>query len=51
MYYDALKSSVDAVYGEFSKYDVLLFSTKWDIEGVPGILAEGKIVGLADIIN
>lgn len=50
--YDGVfKGSIDAVYGELSKYDVLLFPTKWDIEGVPGILVEGKIAGLAEIVS
>ena len=50
-YYGVFKGSIDAVYGELSKYDVLLFPTKWDIEGVPGILVEGKITGLAEIVS
>lgn len=50
-YYGVFKGSIDAVYGELSKYDVLLFPTKWDIEGVPGILVEGKIAGLAEIVS
>ena len=29
----------------------ILFPTKWDIEGVPGILVEGKIAGLAEIVS
>ena len=27
------------------------FPTKWDTEGVPGILVEGKIAGLAEIVS
>lgn len=50
-YYGVFKESIDAVYGELSKYDVLLFPTKWNIEGVPGILVEGKIAGLAEIVS
>lgn len=50
-YYGVFKGTIDAVYGELSKYDVLLFPTKWDIEGVPGILVEGKIAGLAEIVS
>lgn len=50
-YYGVFKGSIDAVYRELSKYDVLLFPTKWDIEGVPGILVEGKIAGLAEIVS
>lgn len=50
-YYGVFKGPIDAVYGELSKYDVLLFPTKWDIEGVPGILVEGKIAGLAEIVS
>lgn len=36
---------------ELRKYDILLFPTKWEIEGVPGILVEGKIAGLAEIVS
>ena len=50
-YYGIFKGSIDAVYEELSKYDLLLFPTKWEIEGVPGILVEGKIVGLAEIVS
>lgn len=50
-YYGIFKDSIDAVYEELSKYDILLFPTKWDIEGVPGILVEGKIAGLAEIVS
>ena len=39
------------VYRELAKYDVLLFPTKWKTEGVPGILVEGKIAGLAEIVS
>lgn len=50
-YYGVFKDHIDAVYMELSKYDLLLFPTKWDIEGVPGVLVEGKITGLAEIVS
>lgn len=50
-YYGVFKGSIEAVCGELSKYDALLFPTKWDIEGVQGILVEEKIAGLAEIVT
>ena len=41
----------DGIYEELSQYDVLLFPTKWKIEGVPGILIEAKIAGLPCIVS
>lgn len=50
-YYGIFKGNSEMVYAELRKYDVLLFPTKWEIEGVPGILVEGKIAGLAEIVS
>ena len=36
---------------ELNKYDVLLFPTRWKNEGVPGVLVEGKIAGLAEVVT
>ncbi len=41
----------DEVYRELAKYHILLFPTKWKIEGVPGILVEAKITGLPCIVS
>lgn len=40
-----------AVYDELSKYDILLFPTRYETEGVPGVLVEAKIAGLAIIVS
>lgn len=39
------------VYEELRQYDALLFPTRWRNEGVPGVLVEGKIAGLAEIVS
>lgn len=43
--------SSEDVYAELAKYDVLLLPTRWAAEGVPGILVEGKIAGLAEVVT
>ena len=45
------KGNNEEVYKELKKYDVLLFPTNWDTEGVPGILVEAKIAGLPCIVS
>lgn len=50
-YLGIFMGSNEEVYSELKKYDILLFPTKWEIEGVPGILVEGKIAGLAEIVS
>lgn len=50
-YHGVFSGTSDAVYSELSGYDVLLFPTKWTIEGVPGILVESKIAGLVPIVS
>lgn len=50
-YYGIFNGSPDDVYRELSNYDVLLFPTKYTIEGVPGILVEAKISGITIIAS
>lgn len=46
--FNATKSSV---YQKLNEYDILLFPTKWKGEGVPGILVEAKMAGIAVIAS
>lgn len=46
--FDSTKSDV---YKKLNTYDILLFPTHWKTEGVPGILVEAKIAGLAVIAS
>jgi len=46
--FDAVKNNV---YDKLNEYDVLLFPTKWDTEGVPGILVEAKMAGICPIVS
>ncbi|EEG51026.1 glycosyltransferase, group 1 family protein [Blautia hydrogenotrophica DSM 10507] len=46
--FDSTKSNV---YQKLNTYDILLFPTHWDTEGVPGILIEAKMAGLAIIAS
>lgn len=50
-YVGNFQGSSEEVYVELSKYDVLLLPTRWAAEGVPGILVEGKIAGLAEVVT
>lgn len=50
-YKGIFKGRGEEVYQELGKYDVLLLPTKWKNEGVPGILIEAKIAGLALIVS
>ena len=50
-YYGVFSGNADEVYQELGKFDVLLFPTKYDIEGVPGILVESKIAGITCIVS
>lgn len=43
--------SCDEVINELMKYDVLLLPTRWQAEGVPGILVESKIAGIPAIVS
>lgn len=51
VYHGVFSGSSDEVYSELNKYDILLFPTKWAIEGVPGILVEAKIAGLVPVVS
>lgn len=46
--FDSTKSNV---YNKLNEYDILLFPTHWKTEGVPGILVEAKMAGLAVIAS
>lgn len=46
--FDSTKSNV---YRKLNEYDILLFPTHWKGEGVPGILVEAKMAGLAVIAS
>lgn len=50
-YHGVFKGEPEDVYHELSKYDILLFPTMWKAEGIPGILVEGKIAGLAEVVS
>lgn len=50
-YMGIFKGSDEEKYKELRKYDVLLLPTRWKNEGVPGILVEGKIAGLAEVVS
>ena len=50
-YMGVFKESDEEKYKELRKYDVLLLPTRWKTEGVPGILVEAKIAGLAEIVS
>ena len=50
-YMGVFKGSDVEKYNELRKYDVLLLPTRWKNEGVPGILVEAKIAGLAEIVS
>lgn len=50
-YYGVFSGNADEVYQELGKYDALLFPTKYDIEGVPGILVESKIAGITCVVS
>jgi len=51
LYKGILKSSGDELYRLLQSYDILLFPTRADYEGIPGIIVEAKIAGLAIISN
>lgn len=50
-YCGVFDSTRSGVYKKLNEYDVLLFPTHWDTEGVPGILVEAKMSGLAVIAS
>lgn len=50
-YYGVFNGNKDEVYKELRKYDVLLLPTRYNTEGVPGILVESKISGITCIVS
>ncbi len=50
-YMGIFKGNSEDTYRELEKYDVLLFPTKWESEGVPGILVEAKMAGIPSIVS
>lgn len=50
-YKGVFSGSSEAVYSTLGNYDVLLFPTRYKIEGVPGILVESKIAGITAIVS
>lgn len=50
-YYGVFSGTAEEVYQEFGKFDVLLFPTKYDIEGVPAIFVESKIAGITCVVS
>ncbi len=50
-YMGIFKGDGENTYKELGKYDVLLFPTKWENEGVPGILVEAKMAGISCIVS
>ena len=50
-YHGVFKGRDAEVYEELSKYDVMLFPTRWKNEGVPGVLVESKIAGIPAIVS
>lgn len=51
IYKGIFKGTNEEVYSELRQYDVLLFPTNWETEGVPGILVEAKVAGLPCIVS
>lgn len=45
------KGKNEEIYNLLNQYDVLLLPTRWKTEGVPGVLVEGKIAGVAEIVS
>ena len=50
-YMGVFSGDSESVYGELTKYDVVLLPTKWKTEGIPGILVEAKIAGVTCIVS
>lgn len=50
-YHGIFTGDSEAVYEELSQYDALLLPTRCKTEGLPGILIEAKIAGLACVIS
>lgn len=50
-YNGVFSGTKDETYQELAQFDVLLLPTKYDIEGVPGILVESKIAGITCVVS
>lgn len=50
-YHGIFTGNTEAVYAELNPYDVLLLPTRCSTEGLPGILIEAKIAGLACVVS
>ena len=50
-YHGVFDAANKDVYSELNQYDVLLLPTKWKGEGVPGILVESKMAGIAAVVT
>lgn len=50
-YHGVFTGKTEDVYAELNAYDVLLLPTRCSTEGLPGILIEAKIAGLACVIS
>lgn len=50
-YYGVYDSTKTNVYQKINEYDIVLFPTHWNTEGVPGILVEAKMAGVAVIAS
>lgn len=50
-YHGTFAGDSESVYRQLNQYDVLLLPTRWKAEGLPGILIEAKIAGLASVVS
>lgn len=50
-YNGVFDSTTDELYEELRKYDLLLLPTKYKTEGIPGILIETKMAGVAALVS
>lgn len=51
LYCGVYKKQGDQLYRLLNSYDIMLLPTRWKNEGVPGIIVESKIAGLACIVS
>ena len=51
VYQGIFKGEPEELYALLNQYDVLLFPTRFAIEGVPGVLVEAKIAGITSIVS
>lgn len=50
-YLGVYTGSTQDLYKLMSKYDALLLPTRWENEGIPGVLIEAKMVGIPAIVT